>query len=191
MSNIKDILIDKTIELIRESDGNTESITARAIAKKSGVALGLINYHFGSKENLISECCNKIINDLLISMKPDLLKAQNDGLSDRERLISYASQTFDYLFANRHIVKISILSDLKNYRQNCNSHLTQIGFQMALSAGISAEKRRMISFLLASAMQTAFLAGNESKEIIGYDLMNKRRRKTFIEDVVNIILGAQ
>ena len=53
MSDIKELLIGQTIALIKESDGKPESITARAIAQRSGVALGLINYHFGSKDNLL------------------------------------------------------------------------------------------------------------------------------------------
>ena len=81
MSDIKELLIDQTIALIKESDGKPESITARAIAQRSGVALGLINYHFGSKDNLLAECSNKIINDLLSGMKPGLLKSDDDGLS--------------------------------------------------------------------------------------------------------------
>ena len=149
MSDIKELLIDQTIALIKESDGKPESITARAIAQRSGVALGLINYHFGSKDNLLAECSNKIITDLLCSMKPELMNAEDDGLSDRERLTGYAKQTFEFLFANRAIVKMSILSDFRSYRADSNSALTQKGFQMALRGNIPDKSKRLISFSLA------------------------------------------
>ena len=189
MSDIKELLIDQTIALIKESDGKPESITARAIAQRSGVALGLINYHFGSKDNLLAECSNKIINDLLSGMKPELIKAEDDGLSDRERLTVYAKQTFEYLFANRAIVKMSILSDFSSYRADSNSALTQKGFQMAMRGDIPEKKKRLISFSLASSMQTAFLAADESKKITGYDLNTKKGRGSFIEDTVNMLMG--
>ena len=189
MSDIKELLIDQTIALIKESDGKPESITARAIAQRSGVALGLINYHFGSKDNLLAECSNKIINDLLSSMKPGLIKAEDDGLSDRERLTVYAKQTFEYLFANRAIVKMSILSDFSSYRADSNSALTQKGFQMAIRGDIPEKKKRLIAFSLASSMQTAFLAADESKKITGYDLNTKKGRGSFIEDTVNMLMG--
>lgn len=189
MSDIKELLIDQTIALIKESDGKSESITARAIAQRSGVALGLINYHFGSKDNLLTECSNKIINDLLSSMKPGLMKAEDDGLSDRERLTDYAKQTFEFLFANRAIVKLSILSDFSSYRADSNSALTQKGFQMALRGDIQDKSKRLIAFSLASSMQTAFLSADESKEITGYDLKTRKGRSSFIEDTVNMLMG--
>lgn len=189
MNDIKELLIDQTIELIKESDGKPECITARAIAQRSGVALGLINYHFGSKDNLLAECSNKIINDILSSMKPGLAKAEDDGLSDRERLILYAKQTFEYLFTNRAIVKMSILSDFRCYGEDTNSALTQKGFQMALRGDIPDKSKRLIAFSLASSMQTAFLAADESKKITGYDLNTNRGRRSFIEDTVNMLMG--
>ena len=189
MSDIKELLIDQTIALIKESYGKPESITARAITQRSGVALGLINYHFGSKDNLLAECSNKIINDLLCSMKPGLLKAADDGLSDRERLTGYAKQTFEYLFANRAIVKMSILSDFSSYRADSNSALTQKGFQMAIRGDIPEKSKCLIAFSLASSMQTAFLAADESKKITGYDLNTKKGRSSFIEDTVNMLIG--
>lgn len=189
MSDIKELLIDQTIALIKESDGKPESITARAIAQRSNVALGLINYHFGSKDNLLAECSNKMINDLLSSMKPGLMKAKDDGLTDRERLTGYAKQTFEYLFANRAIVKMSILSDFRSYGADTNSALTQRGFQMALRGDISEKSKRLIAFGLASSMQTAFLAADESKKITGYDLNTKKGRGSFIEDTVNMLMG--
>ena len=189
MGEIKELLIDQTIALIKESDGKQESITARAIAQRSGVALGLINYHFGSKDNLLAECSNKIINDLLSSMKPGLMKAEDDGLSDHERLTGYAKQTFEYLFANRAIVKMSILSDFSSYRADSNSALTQKGFQMALRGDIPDKSKRLIAFSLASSMQTAFLAADESKKITGYDLNTRKGRSSFIEDTVNMLMG--
>ena len=189
MSDIKELLIDQTIALIKESDGKPESITARAIAQRSGVALGLINYHFGSKDNLLAKCSNKIITDLLCSMKPELMNAEDDGLSDRERLTGYAKQTFEFLFANRAIVKMSILSDFSSYRADSNSALTQKGFQMALRGNIPDKSKRLISFSLASSMQAAFLAAEESKKITGYDLNTRKGRSSFIEDTVNMLMG--
>lgn len=189
MSDIKELLIDQTIALIKESDGKPESITARAIAQRSNVALGLINYHFGSKDNLLAECSNKMINDLLSSMKPGLMKAEDDGLTDCERLTGYAKETFEYLFANRAIVKMSILSDFRSYGADTNSALTQRGFQMALMGDIPEKSKRLIAFGLASSMQTAFLAADESKKITGYDLNTKKGRGSFIEDTVNMLMG--
>ena len=188
--DVKSTIIAATIEIIEDSEGDINNITARKIADKSGVALGLINYHFGSKDNLIAECCNKIINEMLYGLTPDKVDYQaDDGLTDCERLTLYARQTFDYLYSNPSIVKISILSDLKNYKDGGNSALTQKGFQMALRGHIPEKQKKHIVFSLASIMQAAFLAGDESELLTGYDMKNKEQRDRFISDTVTMLMN--
>lgn len=182
-------IISATTELIEQSNGNINAITARAIADKSNVALGLINYHFESKENLITVCIQRIINKVLMNFAPDKIDYnQDDGLTDKERLISFAQQTYDFLFENYSIIKISILSDFKDYKPKCNSVYTQLGFKYALRGNISENKKQLIAFSLTSIMQNAFLTGENSKEIIGYNLTNKTERDLFISDTVSMLM---
>lgn len=188
-TNIKENIINTTIKLVEQSNGNIKEITSRAIAEKSGVALGLINYHFENKENLISICVQRIINNVLMNFSPDKISyTNNDGLSDKERLISFAQQTFDFLYANYSLIKISILSDFANYQPKCNSVLTQMGFSFALRGNISESKKKLIAFSLTSIMQTAFLSGDNSVEITGYNLTNKTQRDLFISDTVTMLM---
>ena len=49
-AHIKNHIIEVTTKLIEKHNGSIKDITARMIAAKAGVGLGLINYHFGSKE---------------------------------------------------------------------------------------------------------------------------------------------
>lgn len=185
----KEAIINATTELIEQSDGNINAITARAIADKSEVALGLINYHFESKENLIAMCIQRIINKVLMNFAPDKIDySKDDGLSDKERLISFAQQTYDFLFANYAIIKISILSDFKDYKPKCNSAYTQMGFMFALRGNISESKKQLIAFSLTSIMQNAFLCGENSKELTGYNLAEKTERDLFISDTVSMLM---
>ncbi len=50
----KQKLIKATLEL-SEIQHNIDAITSRDISARSGTNLALINYHFGSKENLLRE----------------------------------------------------------------------------------------------------------------------------------------
>lgn len=187
--NVKEMIISSTIELIERSDGDVNSITARAIAEKSDVALGLINYHFGNKENLISICVQRIVNNIIQRFSPENVDyGADDGLTDKERLISFAQQTFDFIHNNFSVLKISILSDFKDYRTGSNSAMTQIGFQMAIRSGFSMKKKKLLSFCLTSIMQTAFLSGENSKAITGYDLSEKSERDSFIFDTVTLLM---
>lgn len=186
---VKETIINATTELIEQSGGEVKNITARAISEKSGVALGLINYHFESKENLIAICVQRIINKVLMSFAPDKKDySEPDGLTDKQRLISFAQQTFDFLFANYAMIKISILSDFKDYKPMCNSVYTQMGFRFALRGNIPENKKQLIAFSLTSTMQTAFLSGENSKQITGYNLFEKTERDMFISDTVSMLM---
>lgn len=188
-NEVKEAIINATTELIEESDGNINSITARAIADKSCVALGLINYHFQSKENLISICVQRIINKVLMNFSPDKTDySKDDGLTDKQRLISFAQETYDFLFANYAIIRISILSDFKDYKPKSNSAYTQLGFSFALRGNITESKKQLIAFSLTSIMQTAFLTGENSEKLTGYNLFEKSQRDLFISDTVSMLM---
>ena len=186
----REAIVQATIGLIECSGGDVRNITARSIAAKSGMSLGLINYHFGSKDNLISICCDRMINRTLNTTSPDKVDyTADDGMTDKERLTSFAQQTFEFVFANPSTVKISILSDMKDYAPDCNSSLTQKGFMMAFRGDVPEKKRRHIAFALASIMQAAFLAGDNAKAVTGYDLKTKKSRAGFIADTVDMLFG--
>lgn len=189
INEVKENIINATSELIEQSGGNVKNITTRSIAEKSGVALGLINYHFESKERLIALCVQRIVNKVLMQFAPDKTDyTQADGLTDKERLISFAQQTYDFLYANYAIVKISILSDFENYQPQSNSAFTQIGFRFALRDNVPESKKQLIAFTLTSIMQTAFLAGENSVAITGYNLMEKAQRDRFISDTISMLM---
>ena len=69
--NLKEAIICATTELIQEFDGDVNKITLRRISERANVGLGLINYHFGSKEQLITLCVQRIINNVVLNFSPD------------------------------------------------------------------------------------------------------------------------
>lgn len=186
--NVKEVIIDVTTELIRENNGDVTKITSRKIAERAGVGLGLINYHFGSKENLITICVQRIISKVVMCFSPDKKDYdEKDGLSDKERLAGWAKQVYDFLFDNYAISSISILGDMQNYQVKSNSVYTQKGFSMAIRKDITEENKRLLAFMLTSAMQVAFLSDSSFKEILGYDLTIKAERDRYIETLVNML----
>lgn len=186
--NVKEVIIHVTTELIRENNGNVAKITSRKIAERAEVGLGLINYHFGSKKNLITICVQRIINNVLMCFSPDKKNYnERDGLADKERLANWAKQVYDFLFDNYAISSISILGDMQNYQAKCNSVYTQKGFSMAIRNDIREENKRVLAFMLTSTMQVAFLSGYSSKEILGYDLTIKSERDRYVDTLVEML----
>lgn len=58
----KQALLNATVELLKKSD-QPEAITSRQIAACAGVNAAMINYYFGSKNDLESQAVEKILDD--------------------------------------------------------------------------------------------------------------------------------
>lgn len=182
-TNVKDRIIEVTTAMIEQHKGNTKGITARLIAEKAGVGLGLINYHFGSKENLITTCVQRIISNVVTSG----VKLKKEYDTDKEHLIAKVTHVFNFLFENAAASRISILGDLQNYSANSNSVYTQRGFMTSLTRDVAEQDKALLSFILTATMQIAFLGSGAVKEILGYDLESPKERAAYIEKVVTIL----
>lgn len=180
--HVKDRIIEATTELIEQNNGNMKDITARMIAAKADVGLGLINYHFGSKENLITECVQRIISQVVAGFH-----MEQEFQTDKERLAAWATRVFNFLFEHSAISRVSILGDLQKYTENCNSVLTQQGFSMSLKNHISKEDKSMLVFILTAAMQVAFLGNETVKQLLGYDFTKTDDRAAYIGKLVDIL----
>lgn len=181
--SVKEKIIEVTTSLIEAQDGDINKVTARMIAEKADIGLGLINYHFGSKENLITICVQRIIEKVVagFSMKETYS-------TDKERLTACATYVFEFLFEHPAISRISILNDLQNYHVDNNSIHTQKGFQTQLKQEVSDSDKPLLTFVLTAAMQVAFLASPVSKDLLGYDFNKKEDRATYIKKLVSMLL---
>lgn len=178
----KNHIIEITTELLKEFNGDTKKITSRLIAERADIGLGSINYFFGSKENLITECVQRIIGKVITEFHV----SGNYG-TDKECLTVCATYVFNFLFEHSAISRISILGDLQNYTENCNSVLTQRGFMLSLKNDISNKDKPMLVFILTSAMQAAFLGSETAKQLLGYDFTKTDDRTAYIQKLVDIL----
>ena len=106
----KQKILDATIDLLREI-GDINEVSVRKIVQKAGIkGVGIINYHFQTKDNLINEAVrydtNKIIDQWdaiyeTMKMKPiDKLKIMLKGtgdLLDTNPIFGRISIIHDYL----------------------------------------------------------------------------------------------
>lgn len=189
MKNTKDVkerIIKATTELIEESGGKTDSITARKIAEKAGVALGLINYHFENKDNLISICTQRIINGIIMCFLPD-----DEGIvvpTEQEQIAQRAKKVLDFMFKYPAICSISVLEDMSSYRLRSNSVAVQKGFSLAISKkSMDEDTKRLLVFMLTSSIQAAFMSSGVSKEVLGFDLSVKEERDACAERMTELL----
>lgn len=186
--NQREKILMVTTELINENHGELSKVTARKIAKRADIALGLINYHFGNKDQLITECVQSIVYKEIRNFVPQDLTYSDDPLeADRQRLTCWAKQVFEFFYANKSISKISILGDMHNNSTKSNSLDMQRGLLMALTSGIDDEDKKLMVFSLASIMQAAFLQDNMVKDRFGFDLSRQVDREAFIDSIIEMV----
>lgn len=181
--NSKNKIVLATVSLIKEDEIN---ITARAIAQRAGVGLGLINYYFKSKEQLIDYSV-QIIIDSVIDKVPSLTQRLKE--SPEMTIKEVAKATLDYLYKHPNISKISIMRDLKNSKANDNTQRTIFAFDEILQRIIPDDsKRKLAGDIMCSSFQGAFLRKEVQKELDGFDFQDKKQRDAFAENVIDIVI---
>ena len=79
----KDRIIKCTTDLILERDGDIDNVTIRMIAARAGIGVGLANHYFQSKEQLVSECIDRVFSELFEMLtRDDTKKGADSGPAD-------------------------------------------------------------------------------------------------------------
>ncbi|URZ15071.1 TetR/AcrR family transcriptional regulator [Clostridium felsineum] len=179
---VKEKIIEAAIELIKSSSGEINEITTRSIAKKAEVGLGLVNYHFKSKDNLIEIAVQKIIEGIIKNFKPNI----EEKINPIDRLKEVSKEVADFLIENPSVSKISIVGDMMNPRALDNTMKTVKGFMFSLEdVEFSEKEKALLSFILTSVLQNAFLRKEVTKNSFGFNFDEKNSRDIFIDFVID------
>lgn len=185
-------IINATTQLIRDY-GDISKITVRDIAINSEVGVGLINYHFQTKENLINICILRIISHFIDEIDK-LYKSLE--LSPIDKLKYVFKLKCDFVVVNCGISKISMLLDLNsgeigdNTDQAAKVHLNIL--KDVFQDQKSENELFIILHILMSSIQVAFLRSNVLKVNTNIDFFNKDQREKFIDSLIDsIIVKAQ
>lgn len=84
-SETKERIIQATIELVNEMT-EVESITVRMVAQRAKVGVGLINYHFHTRGNLLNIAIGNLMAKMAAGMREDL-SVNGDSPTDRIRIM--------------------------------------------------------------------------------------------------------
>jgi AcrR family transcriptional regulator len=180
---IKEKIIKTTIEMLEKSNGAIENITIRGIAQTVGIGTGLINYHFGTKNQLIEACVQRIIENVITVFRPQIQK----DLDETGRIKETAKQVMDFLTANPEISKISILGDMVNPMILDNTMKTVMGFLTVINP--EKEHAKVLIYCFTLILQGCFLRKEITKDTVGFDFNCKAERDAFIDFIVDKMYG--
>jgi len=158
----------------------------REIASIAGVGIGLINYHFQTKENLINICIMESISHTVTAFQAYSSSADTQSI-DKIKALGKGIATF--MVKNPGFSKISITNDFIS--PNAGDNNAQL-IKMLLPAvrDIYSGKKDeselpILLHMLVSSIQAAFLRKAVLKETIGIDFDDDQQRDKFIETCIN------
>lgn len=101
----KEYIIARTKELVKEQD----NITIKDIADATGMNIAAVNYHFGSKENLLQQ----VIVEVLTGIKLDIANKLRSIVANKD-IDSFTTEVltilYDYILHNIGVFKYIFLS---------------------------------------------------------------------------------
>lgn len=193
-NDIKEKIVNVTIEIIGQCEA-VEKVTVRDIAEKAGVGVGLINYHFQTKDNLIDVCVQKIIGDVI--KKFDLI-SQGLNMEPLEKLRYLAKLNCSFLVQNKGISRISILSDINNgdnkdskdskdnTSQTIEAYLPLV--RNVCSDKLSDKEIYLMTSIMISAFQSAFMRRDAIMQGLEMDFYDIHHRELIVDMIIDNVI---
>lgn len=186
----KEAIMQAAMTLIEEKGEHLAEITVREICKRAGVGLGLLNYHFGNKEELIEQCIERMVNGTVQRFGD--IREKTEGFTPFEKLEYLGNMTLDFLFEHAAVSRISVLTDMQSPKEDDNTCRTYAAFLPLVAACRpdldEAEVNRKTLYLI-TVMQQMFLRNETVSQTLGIDLRKRENRKAFHTQVLHDILG--
>jgi len=180
---IKQKIILKTIESI-ESEG-IQGVTIRKIAESAGVNVAAVNYHFGSKEQLLNIAMNATLNE---SFGQNISDYEGMWQSEtRKALQLFLEDTLEGAFNYPNITKAHLNETFNkskydtNTVQRLNHFLSELHnlIQDELKQETGIESRIAVSQLFSTILMMGMMPDLFNR-FLDFDLKDKENQKKFI-----------
>lgn len=175
-TDTKSQLIDTAARLISEARSSSE-ITIRKIIATAGVNLNAVNYHFGSKENLIREAVRAIIGTYFQGRHLSPGSTGPDVYANLARICDFL---FDEPVAARLALEAELGVDGHGASLTTETMDFFLGlFRLALPGSEDAELRRRVWIMLATIHQLVLRPAG-CREWLGVDPEEKPARDALL-----------
>lgn len=179
-------LIAAAEKLMSECD-DPDEVTARAITKEAGVNLAMINYCFGSREELLFEVFSQLHRNAA-AFDPGLGEIISGDLSPKEKLAEAHFRTMKLMLANFKYCKA--LTKYILITRKIGDKRASVRFIQQHYGGRKTEGEcRLIAFELSGLHELAVLRHEEIRDLCGTDLTDDDVLRKFVYDNVERMLG--
>lgn len=191
-NNTKDKIIRVAIEII--SAEGFQGITVRKLAAKAGVNVAAINYHFGSKENLISEA----VSYLTVKLKDTFDILKNDNGDPRKILSAFITNYMNVIADYPDMTKSLIIYAVQD--KPLKGHAEYSAFLQTEGIALLKNIIKMIvtdlddvavslkALNLLSGLSMPYLMGNSINNILKINLFDEHAKNIYANLLLNNIV---
>lgn len=181
----KEKLIDATFALMEELD-DPLNVTSRQIADRAGAKPSMINYCFGSRENLIYQTFQKQYLSFL--KEKDVEKILSSDLPPKDILKKLHFIVAKCLVDNPKFTKA--ISGFVLFSRDLSQESFSFPYVKKHYAGKKTDKEcRLIAYELSSMMQLIIFRKEDIKASFGIDLDKDKELKKYIDMRVDLLLA--
>lgn len=170
--------MDTTVRLLKETD-DLDEITVRDITERAGVNVSMVNYHFGSKDQLFSEAIGVILEDEVGDLNI------GDGSNPKERLrrflINVCRTMLDFEKYSKGIIPSVLLKDPIEVPK-------VIVPVMMECTGRTEMDCRMRAYEMVTFLQLIFYRLDDAGSFLGLDLRDPGNMERMIDGQMEIFL---
>lgn len=178
--DVRERIINASIEILNEVS-DIEKITVRQIAERAKVGVGSINYHFNSKDNLLSMA----VGDVLAKMITGFSKqTKNSDSNPVEALKTMLKELCNVAVTNEKLIQFMVTQGIMSGDMHALLHLIP-----ALKEIFRSEKEetelRVIALQILQPLQVAAITPAAFRMYSGFDLYNAEERNQFIDMLID------
>lgn len=176
-------MILRTVQEMLQEGTAVGDVTVRRIAERAKIGIGTINYHFHSKDKLISDAVSGLIN----AMATDLMTQNPPEADPKARLKQFLLTTADLSVQNYELSRVQVAYDMDQGDLSICYYIIPI--LKEIYKGTKSETEiRLLAVVLIATMQSLLLKKDAFFRYSGFDLQNREQREEAIDLLLKNII---
>lgn len=181
----KEKLLDATFALMEEAD-DPLAVTSRQIAERAGTKPSMINYCFGSRENLIYQTFQKQYMGFL--NEKEVAKVIASDLPPKDVLKKLHFTVAKCLVDNPKFTKA--ITPFVLFNRDLSQESFSYAYVKKHYAGRKTDKEcKLIAYEMSSMMQLIVCRKDDIKKDFGIDLNKEKELRKYIDMRIDLLLG--
>lgn len=170
-----------TAKVLLDEAADIDKITVRQIAERAGVGIGLINYHFQSKDNLLRIAIGDVMSQTIYHFTD---QADYTGLEPAAKLKEMLKELYSFGGRNEKLIRFVLSHELMN--GNMQTPLLLIPLLRDIFQSQKNDMQlRIIALQILYPIQVTALHPNAFHLYSGMDLTNLEQRNQFIDVLID------